>query len=128
MNLLICVLKIFALFRAVFYLYISVEALLLGFMYWNAYKKFKTTPIIETLERLLLSLGVAYFYMTIAALFSFLDANNNLYDILVAFIPIFTIPVAYYLAKFREKSTAEVPKKGKYHVKNFKFEKKTPIN
>lgn len=124
MNTSIYFIKFFALFRAIFYLYISIEAFLLGFMYWNAYKKFKTTPIIEMLEKLLLSIGIAYFYLTITALLTLIDAKNNLRELGVIFIPIFAIPLAYYLAKFREKSTAEVPKKGKYHVKNFKFEKK----
>jgi len=124
MDTTLTVLKFAAIVRAVFYLYISMEGLFLGFLYWNAYKKFKTTPIIKSLEGLLFSIGVTFFFMTLVAMISFINATDVYYDIMVALIPIFTIPLLVNLIKFREKSTDEIPKKGQYLVKSYKFQKK----
>ena len=101
-----------------------MEGLFLGFLYWNAYKKFKTTPIIKALEKLLFSIGLIFFFMTLVALISFIDSTDIYYNIMVALIPVFTIPLLVSLMKFREKSTDEIPKKGQYLVKSYKFQKK----
>jgi hypothetical protein len=124
MDTILTVLKFAAIVRAVFYLYVATESLFLGFLYWNAYKKFKTTPIIKALERLLFSIGITFFFMTLVALISFIDSMDIYYNIMVALIPVFTIPLLVSLMKFREKSTDEIPKKGQYLVKSYKFQKK----
>jgi len=124
MDTTLTVLKFAALVRAIFYLYVATEGLFLGYLYWNAYKKFKTTPIIKSLEGLLFSIGITFFFMTLVALISFIDSTDIYYSIIVALIPVFTIPLLISLIKFREKSTDEMPKKGKYLVKSYKFQKK----
>ena len=124
MDTTLTVLKFAALVRAIFYLYVATEGLFLGYLYWNAYRKFKTTPIIKALEKLLFSIGITFFFMTLVALISFIDSTDIYYSIIVALIPVFTIPLLISLIKFREKSTDEMPKKGKYLVKSYKFQKK----
>ena len=127
MNITLTLLKFLAIIRAVFYLYIATEGLFLGYLYWNAYRKFKTTPIIKALERLLFSIGIAFFFMTLVALISFIDSKDIYYDYMVALVPIFTLPLLTSLIKFGEKSTDKIPKKGKYLVKSYKFQKKEEV-
>lgn len=127
MNITLTLLKFLAIIRAVFYLYVATEGLFLGYLYWNAYKKFKTTPIIKALERLLFSIGITFFFMTIVALVSFIDSAHAYYSYMVALIPVFTLPLLISLIEFGEKSTDEVPKKGQYLVKSYKFQKKEEI-
>ena len=116
-------LKGLSIIRAICYLYITVEAFLLGYMYWNAYRKYKTTSIIKALEQLLFSIGVAFFYMNFLAIMSFLDSGNISYYILVSLIPIFCFPLVLALKNFREKSTEQVEKNGEHLVKSYKFKK-----
>jgi len=123
MNIGIPILKLLAFARAFVYLYITLESFLLGFMYWNAYKKYKTTPIIKAVQRLLLSIGIVFFYLTIIALISSIDSNNALYDFAVAFIPLLAIPLVFSLIDFREKSTDEVSKDGHHLVGSYKLKK-----
>lgn len=123
MNIELSFLKVLAFIRAFFYLYITLEAFLLGYMYWNAYKKYKTTPIIKAVQMLLMSIGIIFFYLTIIGLISFIDANSPLYDFMVSFIPVFIIPLIFSLINFRQKSTEEVSKDGHHLVESYKLKK-----
>lgn len=116
-------LKFFALLRAFFYLYITIESFLLAYMYWNAYKKYKTTPIIKALQIVLLTIGLNFFYMTFLAMTSFIDKDNIIYDFLISFMPIVQIPIIYSLVNFRQKSTEEVSKNGHRLIKSYKLKK-----
>lgn len=123
MSKMIFFLKFFALLRAFFYLYITIESFLLAYMYWNAYKKYKTTPIIKALQIVLLTIGLNFFYMTFLAMTSFIDKDNIIYDFLISFMPIVQIPIIYSLVNFRQKSTEEVSKNGHRLIKSYKLKK-----
>ena len=101
-------LKVFALLRAFFYLWITIEAIFLAYLYWNAYRKYKTTPIIKAIETLLFSIGLNFFYMVMIAITSVIDRDSNLYDLLIVIIPLFAIPLVLAIREFREKSTASI--------------------
>lgn len=117
------ILKPLALLRAFFYLYATVESIFLSYLYWNAYKKYKSTPIIKAVQMLFIAIGINLFYMTIIALVSFINKNDALYDILIAFIPLTILPLIYALINFRERSTDEVEKDGQHLVKSYKLKK-----
>lgn len=123
MNIELLGFKFLSLVRAFFYLYLTIESSFLAFLYLNAYKKYKTTPIIKAVQILLFSISINFFYMTIVSLISFIDRGNPLYDIFIAFIPVFTVPLIYGLINFRERSTEEVAKDGKHLVKSYKLKK-----
>lgn len=101
-------LKVFALLRAFFYLWITIESTFLAYLYWNAYRKYKTTPIIKAIETLLFSIGLNFFYMVMVAITSVIDRDSNLYDWLIVLIPFFAIPLVMAIREFREKSTASI--------------------
>ena len=97
--------KSLALLRAIFYLAITVEAVFLSYLYWNAYRKYKTTAIIKSLQNLLLSIGISYFYMTIVALIAVIDRANFAYDAAIVLIPLSALPLMFSLRDFMNKST-----------------------
>jgi ABC-type uncharacterized transport system permease subunit len=121
MNIEFFILKLLALIRAFFYLYITLEAVLLAYLYWNAYKKYKTTPIIKGLQLLLFSIGISFFYMCLIAIMSFIDSKNILYDYMITLIPLFSLPLMYSLNNFREQSTKEMKNDGKKLNKHYKL-------
>lgn len=98
-------LQILALLRALFYLYITANSLMLAFLYWNAYQQYKMTPIIKAVYFLVLSISLNFFYMVILALVSFIDRNSPVYDWLIVGIPIFTFPLMLAIDNFRRQST-----------------------
>lgn len=104
-------LKLLSLVRAVVYLAVTVESVFLSYLYWNAYKNFKPTPIINSLVLLLLSIGVNFFYLTIVALIFFVG-YIEIYKIMVAFIPLTTIFLLASLRRFADESV-RVKKKNK---------------
>lgn len=97
--------KTLALFRAVFYLAITVESIFLSYLYWNAYRKFKTTPIIKSLQMLLFSIGVNFFYMTIIALIAVIDSKSIVYNMAIVLIPLSALPLMFSLKDFMDRST-----------------------
>ena len=118
------ILRPLALIRAFFYLYATVESIFLAYLYWNAYKKYKTTPIIKAVQVLFLAIGINFFYMTIIGLVGLLNRNDILYDILISIVPVFLLPLIYAIVNFRRRSTEEVSKNGEHLVKSYKFKKK----
>ena len=108
MNIADYTLKVFALLRAFFYLWITIESIFLAYLYWNAYRKYKTTPVIKAIESLLFAIGLNFFYMVLIAITSAIDNNSNLYDWLIVLIPLFAIPLLIAIREFREKSTDSV--------------------
>lgn len=108
MNISDITLKFFALLRAFFYLWITIESVFLAYLYWNAYKKYKSTPIIKAVEQLLFAIGINFFFMTIIAIVSAVNRNDPLYDWLIVIIPFFAFPVMLSIRKFRQESTAAV--------------------
>ena len=108
MNITDYTLKMFALLRAFFYLWITIESTFLAYLYWNAYRKYKTTPVIKAIETLLFSIGLNFFYMVMIAITSVIDRDSNLYDFLIVSIPLFAIPLLMAIRDFREKSTDSV--------------------
>ena len=107
------ILKVFALLRAFFYLYIVANSLLLAFLYWNAYRKYKMTPIIKAVYYLVLSIALNFFYMIIIALVSLVSREAIIYDWLVVFIPLFALPLMMALDNFRSQSTTTINDDGK---------------
>lgn len=108
MNVTENILRLFALLRAFFYLWITIEATFLAYLYWNAYRKYKSTPIIKAIESLLFAIGLNFFYMVLIAITSAIDNNSNLYDWLIVLIPLFAIPLVIAIREFREKSTDSI--------------------
>lgn len=108
MNITDYMLKVFALLRAFFYLWITVESVFLGYLYWNAYKKYKTTPIIKAIQFLLFSIGLNFFYMVMVAVAGLLDKESLIYDLLIVFIPVCAVPLLMSIREFREKSTDSI--------------------
>lgn len=108
MNITENILRFFALLRAFFYLWITIEATFLAYLYWNAYKKYKTTPVIKAIETLLFSIGLNFFYMVMIAITSLIDKESPIYDWLIVLIPLFAIPLLMAIREFREKSTDSI--------------------
>ena len=117
------ILKAFALLRAFFYLYIVANSLLLAFLYWNAYRKYKMTPIIKAVYYLVLSIALNFFYMIIIALVSLVSREAIIYDWLVVFIPLFALPLMMALDNFRSQSTTTINDDGKLE-KSYKLKTK----
>lgn len=111
--------KILSLARAFFYLWITVEAMFLAFLYYNAYKKFKKTPIIQALQSLLFSIGFFFFYMVFVAITSYVNHEGIDYPVLISLIPLFALPLVLSIRWFRDESTKETKKS----VKNYKLKK-----
>lgn len=108
------ILRILSFTRAVFYLAVTVESVFLAYLYWNAYRNLKTTPIIRALVFLLLAIGINFFYLTIVALISFVG-YIEIYKIMVALIPSTTVLLLLALRHFGDKSVEN--KKKQFKIK-----------
>lgn len=120
-------LQILALIRALAYLYLTTEAFLIAYLYWNAYRNYKMTQIIKSVYLLILTIGWVFFYMTIIGLISFIDRSNDLYDVMISLLPLVVFPLIFSLRNFRLRSTEGVKtdghKDGKKLIKHYNFKK-----
>ena len=90
--------------RTILYFWISVEFLSLAQLYYVGYKNHKRSRVIGSLQKLLLTTGLAFGVLTIMPIVSLLDGAlaNSIRNLTI----IFLFPVLYYIRLFRKWSLA----------------------
>jgi len=88
--------------RSVVYIWVATEFSFLSYIYWQGYKDFKPTPIINALQKLLFFSSLVFFYLS--ALPLILKLNPVVHLSAVMFIPVPLIPLGLSLRKFRQES------------------------
>jgi len=96
-------LKLSALIRTSIYFYSGLVSAILTILYYRAYWKFKTTPIIKSLKIFLLTLSIFLFYLTLVSISFVLSPEK--YNTLVAFLFIPAFLLAIGITGFYLKST-----------------------
>jgi len=98
--------KFSAVLRTAVYFYIGLLSSFLTILYYRAYWKFKTTPIIKSLQVFLLGMAFMFCVLTIASL-SYLLGELQKYQLVVSFLIFPAIFLAIGLTLFYYHSTNE---------------------
>jgi hypothetical protein len=96
--------------RVVVYLWVGIEGLFLAYVYLYGYLKYRNSPVIRSLQRMFLSIGLSFMAFSFLPLLRY--TNVVLYDMAINY-GIVLIPVAalgYHLQKFRFYSLANQSK------------------
>lgn len=104
---------LFFILRSILYLWLGVEFLLLANIYFYGYRTKKRSPIIFSLQRLLLFSGLLFLFLAFIPVLVLL--NTEVYNVTIVFSKIFLIPLIFYVRGFRKNSLLEkqvpLPKK-----------------
>jgi len=98
--------KFSAVLRTAVYFYIGLLSTFLTILYYRAYWKFKTTPIIKSLQVFLLGMAFMFCFLTIASL-SYVLGELDKYQLVVSFLIFPAIFLAIGLTLFYYFSTNE---------------------
>ena len=98
--------KFSAVLRTAVYFYIGLLSTFLTVLYYRAYWKFKTTPIIKSLQVFLMGIAFMFCVLTIASL-SYVLGELHKYQLVVSFLIFPAIFLAIGLTLFFYNSTNE---------------------
>jgi hypothetical protein len=98
--------KLSAVLRTAVYFYIGLLSAFLTILYYRAYWKFKTTPIIKSLQVFLMGMAFMFCFLTIVSL-SYVLGEFDKYKLVVSFIVFPAIFLAIGLTLFYYFSTNE---------------------
>jgi hypothetical protein len=97
---------IIALLRGVVYLWVAATSFSISQLYRDGYMIAKReSAIISRLISILFWLAVILFYLSISAFAQAFDINAH--EVVVAFIPVFILPLGFLLNRFRNESITQ---------------------
>lgn len=112
--------SIIDLIRSLIYIWVALEAIFLFRLYQFAHENHKRSPIISTLQKLFLALGIMFLYYTFLPIIRMYD--QSLHKLAVSGGAFFVVIVGFCLTRFRIESLSKQPKIHKQFDRRIKKE------
>jgi len=99
--------KLSGFLRAFTYLWLTVEFFFTGYIYWNAYRCFKKSAIIKSLENLFFRTSFFFLFLTIVAITYAVNRHSGAYHFILNLIPLPALLLVFAIRNFRDRSLDE---------------------